>query len=208
MNLPQYALPDWLNVSRETSERLHQFCALVLHWNKAVNLISKSSVAQVWERHLLDSAQAYELAPTNSKTWDDLGSGGGFPGLVIAIMAKEKNPALEVVLIESDARKSVFLTEASRALHLNTHVLNARIEEVSPLNSDVVSARALAPLNSLCGLASRHLRPEGTALFLKGGAYGAEIAEARLQWNFKIDVRVSKTDAQSAVLVMKGITHV
>ena len=130
------------NVSRETLDRLLTFQSLVRKWNPAINLVSRADLSDLWGRHILDSVQIFDLLPPNASIWCDFGSGGGFPGLVVAILAKEKAPALKTVLIESDKRKSVFLRQVVNDLGLNAKVLSERIDEASPQSADVVSARA------------------------------------------------------------------
>ena len=201
-------LPEWLNVSRETEQRLGDLCDLVVRWNKAINLISKASADQIWDRHMLDSAQTFGLAPPNARRWADLGSGGGFPGLVVAILALEQRPDLDLVLVESDIRKCVFLREAIRELKLGATVLAQRVEDLAPLQADVVSARALAPLSVLCAYAHRHLTPSGTALFLKGATSASELAEAAKTWSFAVSEQASKTDPSATVLIMRSFHHV
>lgn len=201
-------LPDWLSVSRETEQRLGGLCDLVVRWNKAINLVSKASAGQIWDRHVLDSAQTFSLAPPGARRWADLGSGAGFPGLVIAILALELQPDLDLVLVESDIRKCVYLKEAIRELKINATVLSQRIEDLASLQADVVSARALAPLGVLCEYAHQHLTPSGTALFLKGATSAAELAEARKSWAFDVSEQPSKTDPAAAVLVMRSFQHV
>ena len=203
-----FTCPDWLDVSRETFERLQSFVALVEKWNPAINLISKSGIPLLWQRHVLDSAQLFDFASQNTKTWCDLGSGGGFPGIVIAILAQEKLPELRLTLVESDRRKSVFLTEAARQLGLNLAVATCRIEDLAPQAADIVSARALAPLDVLCGYAARHLNALGTAIFPKGAAAADEIRDAKKSWVFDLTEMRSRTDANAAVLVLKGLRHV
>lgn len=200
--------PDWLNVSRETLDDLHAFCRLVEKWNPAINLVSKAGLAGLWDRHVLDSAQIFRLAPPEAKLWCDLGSGGGFPGLVIAVMAKHELPNLQVVLVESDRRKAVFLSEVARLMKLPVRVRTERIENLEPQNADILSARALAPLAALCCFASRHLKPDGTAIFPKGANATEEIREAHQSWTFDLTRHTSRTEAGASVLLLKGIHHV
>lgn len=202
------ALPDWLAVSRETSERMEAFVALLLHWNQTINLISKGSAADLWPRHVLDSAQLMPHIPDAARALADFGSGGGFPGIILAIIAAEQRPQMRMTLIESDLRKAVFLTEACRKLGLTVTVLRERVESLPALQADVITARALAPLATLCAYAHRHLAPGGTALFLKGNSHPAEIAAARQSWSFDLTVHESRTEAGTAVLALKGIAHV
>lgn len=199
--------PDWLNVSRETLDRLKTLCDLVRRWNPAINLVAKSTIDDIWNRHLLDSAQMFEFSPADAKTWLDLGSGAGFPGLVMAILALEHRPHLCVTLVESDRRKSVFLSEAIRQMGLPAKVLTQRIEDVTPQAADVVSARALSSLATLCAHAQRHLDRNGIGLFPKGVNAEAEIEEARRSWRFDISAHPSRTDRSAAILVLKDIRN-
>ena len=201
-------LPDWLNVSRETLEDMRGFCRLVEKWNPAINLVSKAGSAGLWKRHILDSAQMFLIAPREASLWCDIGSGGGFPGLVIAIMAKHQAPNLEVALVESDRRKSVFLSEVARLLKLRVRVHAKRIEDLQPQNADILSARALAPLTGLCGFASRHMRPDGVAIFPKGICAEKEIQEARQSWAFDLTQHRSQTESDATVLMLRGIHNV
>lgn len=188
------------NVSRETLQRLDSYAALLKKWNPAINLVAGSTLGDLWSRHMLDSAQLVDLAPESARIWTDLGSGGGFPGLVVAILAAEKRPALEVALIESDLRKATFLRTVARETGLTVRVIPSRIEEAAPMGADVVSARALASLEKLLPLAERHLASGGIALFQKGATHRAEVAEALARWRFTVHNHASQTDPQAVVL--------
>ena len=205
--MPLDEMPDWLNVSRETEEKMRGLCDLVKKWNPAVNLVAKSTIADLWQRHLLDSAQLYTYCPQDVRSWLDLGSGAGFPGLVIAILAEKQRPEMTVTLVESDRRKAVFLTEAARTLNLRAKVICERVESVQPQAANVVSARALASLTALCEHAARHLGPDGLCLFPKGAAAAVEIAEARRVWHFKVETHGSRTDTNASILALKEIRH-
>ena len=172
------------DVSRETLGRLETYQVLLARWNPRINLVARSTVDSVWDRHFTDSAQLFALRPADARVWADLGSGGGFPGLVIAILAAEAARALRVTLVESDQRKCAFLSTVLRETGVAATVLARRIESVPPLGADVVSARALAPLETLIGYAQRHLAPGGRALFLKGESLSAELDIARRSWRF------------------------
>ena len=198
-------LPDWLNVSRETLERLGELESLVVKWTVAVNLISKSSVPEIWPRHILDSAQISVLSDPTQGAWVDLGSGAGFPALVLAIIAKERSGDATFTLIESDSRKAAFLMQAVRAMDLSANVIVKRIDEVPPLNADILTARALAPLDSLLDHAARHLRPTGRAFFPKGASFQDEVNTARQRWKFRCTAHKSLTDPLSAILEVDGI---
>lgn len=195
-------------LSLETKERLQAFEGLVRKWNPTINLVSKESLAHLRARHILDSAQIFALSPVQSGIWCDLGSGGGFPGLVVAILASERAPGLEMKLVESDHRKSTFLREAARQLGLSVTVISERIESVPPLAAAVLSARALGPLPVLCQFAERHLAPSGVALFAKGARFESEVAEARKRWTFDLNVHQSKTNDDAAILEIRNIAHV
>jgi 16S rRNA (guanine527-N7)-methyltransferase len=194
-----------LDVSRETLAALQQFEQLVRRWTPAINLVSKSTLAGLWSRHILDSAQIFSLCPPSATTWADLGSGGGFPGIVVAILAKQLKPDLRVTLVESDLRKATFLRQAAQALSLPVPVHSARIESLDSLQADVVSARALAPLPDLLAHADRHLAAGGVAIFPKGARFAEELAEARKSWGFEVDMQQSHSDSAAAMLVIRNI---
>jgi len=197
-----------LDVSRETMERLRAYEALLKKWNPAINLVAKSTLDQAWTRHFLDSAQVFGLAPKGARHWADLGSGGGFPGMVIAILAAERAPDMAVTLVESDQRKATFLQSVAREVGVDASVIAERIEVVPPLGAGVLSARALAPLTALLGFAERHLAEGGAALFQKGAQHDAEIAEALASWRFKVQKTPSKTDTNAVTLSIGGLARV
>jgi 16S rRNA (guanine527-N7)-methyltransferase len=192
-------IPSWLNVSRETIDKLDHYATEVLRWNHAINLVSKTSVAGIWQRHILDSAQLFSLAESSGK-WADLGAGGGFPGLVLAIMG-----APHMVLVESDQRKATFLREISRQLSLTTTVLAKRIDAVEPLAAETVSARALASLTDLLGHVTPHLAANGRAVFPKGRGFEEELKLAQTEWAFEVTKIPSRTDPEAAILMIEHI---
>ncbi|WP_126975243.1 16S rRNA (guanine(527)-N(7))-methyltransferase RsmG [Frigidibacter oleivorans] len=196
------------DVSRETRDRLETYESLLRKWNPAINLVAKSTLGDLWTRHFRDSAQLFDLCPAGATRWADLGSGGGFPGLVVAILAAERAPGLAVTLVESDVRKAAFLSTVARETGLNVRVLADRIEAVAPLSADVLSARALAPLPQLLAFAERHLAPGGRALLPKGANHAAEIAEALASWRFDLQKHPSQTDSQAVILEVTGVAHV
>ncbi len=196
-----------LNVSRETSDKLQAFCDLVRKWTAKINLISKHTEQDIWERHVVDSAQLFDLVPSEGH-WVDLGSGGGFPGIVVAILSQGRGSGQKFTLVESDIRKTVFLKTAIREFELNATVLTERIEDVEPLDADVLSARALADLGILLGYAERHLGSKGTALFLKGEKWQKEHAAAGSGWSYALEPITSKTDPKAAILRIKDIARV
>ncbi|NBE07312.1 16S rRNA (guanine(527)-N(7))-methyltransferase RsmG [Paragemmobacter ruber] len=200
------SLPE--GVSRETLDRLQRLTELLAKWNPAINLVSRSTVDQAWDRHILDSAQIFGLAPPVATSWVDMGSGGGFPGLVIACLAAELRPQMTVTLIESDQRKATFLRQAAHDLGLTIQIYAQRIETCEPQNASVLSARALAALPLLLGFTRRHLSTDGIALFPKGASWRAEVEQARKDWQFTLTSHPSATDPQGAILAVKAVSHV
>ncbi|GGA99599.1 ribosomal RNA small subunit methyltransferase G [Allosediminivita pacifica] len=163
-------------------------------------------MGEVESRHIADSVQLFGIAPEVTK-WVDLGSGGGFPGLVIAVLAAELRPEMSVVMVESDTRKCVFLRTALRELGVEGQVMQSRIEALSPLDADLVSARALAPLPKLLGYAKRHMAIDAMALFPKGSNWQSELSEARKSWHFDLETHTSVVDPSSVILEVRELSN-
>lgn len=201
---------DWFcenfSVSRETLDRLNAYEALLRKWTPRINLVAASTLDDLWTRHFSDSAQVLALSPGTGH-WVDLGSGGGFPGLVVATMERN-NPSLQVTLVESDQRKATFLRAVIRELDLNADVLARRIEDLESLNADILSARALAPLSELLQFTERHRKPGGLSVFLKGENVAEEIAVALERWRFHCEKHSSITDAKSSILCIGDLQRV
>ncbi len=197
-----------LDVSRETMADLEAYAALVTKWTPAINLIARSSVADLWDRHITDSAQLYRHVPQSYQKWTDIGSGGGFPGIVMAIIAKTTQPDAQFVLIESDQRKATFLRTVTRELSLSVEVIADRIENVPPQTADVVSARALTALSGLIPLTKRHLSPNGVALLHKGRQSQQEVAEAQKNWSFDLEDYPSFTDPEARIIALRRIESI
>ena len=195
-----------LNVSRETYDALKAYQRLLEKWTTRINLISKSTREDVWARHICDSAQVLALASKHTAHWVDIGSGGGLPGLVVAILAQELNPKLRVTLIESDQRKAVFLRTVVRELQLNATVQAKRIEAVGPLKADVISARALADLNDLLRLTHPFMTQNTQCLFMKGKNWSKEVKEAEKSWQFQAERFISKTNPEAVILSVRNVT--
>ena len=192
-------------VSPETEARLDRFVALLLEWG-IVNLVASASIPRLWTRHIADSLQLLPLAP-QAKTWVDLGSGGGFPGLVVACALAEQ-PGARIHLVESHSRKAAFLREAARIIALPAMVHNERIERFvtrwdQPV--DVVTARALAPLPRLIDYAAPLLQKGAQGLFLKGLDVEAELIEATRSWNITADLIPSVTDPTGRIVVIRAL---
>lgn len=197
-----------VDVSRETEARLGQLVELVRKWTAHINLVSAKSLSEIWDRHVLDSLQLFKFLPGGTRHWADLGSGGGFPGLAICIVAKEHMPMMKVTLVESDLRKATFLRTVVRELDLSAVVKAVRIEAAEPLMADVLSARALGPLNQLLTFSERHLAEAGICLFPKGRQVKQEIDAARLNWHFELTSYPSTTDPEAQILRVENIRHV
>lgn len=205
MNDEADCILDTLNVSRETSDRLRLLADLLCKWNPRINLVSKSTLNTLWTRHILDSAQIFDLVTHPVGYWVDIGSGGGFPGLVVAILAAEKDPGQKTTLIESDQRKCAFLRTVLRETGVNGTVLTKRIEQAPAQNADVLSARALADLTQLCEFSERHLQRNGTALFPKGVTWEKELRVAGESWSFSHEVITSKSEPEAVILKLGDI---
>lgn len=197
------------HVSRETITRLQTYEALLRKWQASINLVAPSTLPDVWSRHFWDSAQLAALAP-NATSWLDLGSGAGFPGLVIAILLANR-PSFTIHLVESDQRKSIFLREVIRATGAPAIVHTVRIEQFAwpdgePL-PDVISARALASLPKLLGWASSFWGKATIGLFLKGQGASAELTESAKDWIFESEAIASQSDPSGTVLKLWGLRH-
>ena len=211
-------------VSRETVARLETYETLLRQWQKAVNLVAARTLEAVWQRHFADSAQLVALAPA-ARSWVDLGSGAGFPGLVVAILLAEGTPARvptplpcpgepvgarpvprsgRVTLIESDTRKAAFLGAVARETVIVVDILSTRIETCATQSRvaapDVVTARALAPLDKLLSLAAPFLRSRTVGLFLKGREAAKEVEAARQTWTFTSELIPSSTEAEAHIV--------
>lgn len=190
-------------VSRETVDRLEALVALVLKWSRSMNLVSAADRSIVWDRHVQDSLRLLPLIEPGVDRAIDLGSGAGFPGLVLAIAS-----GLHVDLVESNQRKAAFLLEARRITDAPVTVHCTRIEALQIERASLVTARALAPLPTLLKYTAPLLLPGGTALFLKGSGVGAEIIAARQSWRMSLACVAAPQTAGSTILVVKDLAHV
>lgn len=191
-----------IGVSRETLDRLRAYADLLVKWQARINLIGPETIPNLWLRHFLDSAQVFPLLPQDTHRLVDMGSGAGFPGLVLAIMGVP-----DVHLIESDQRKGAFLREAARITGTTITLHTARIEKLPPLGADVVTARALASLEKLLIWAEPHLAPHGQCLFLKGRGCEDELTIASKEWNITFERFPSLSDPLGTVLHLKEVSR-
>jgi 16S rRNA (guanine527-N7)-methyltransferase len=192
-------------VTRETHSLVNTYVELLREWNERLNLVSDTSLADVWRRHMWDSAQLIPMIPRGTKTIVDLGSGAGFPGLVLAILLKDQ-PGLTVHLVESIQKKCRFLEAVIEATGAPAEVHNARAEDLENLKADVVTARAVAPLNLLFRLAHPFFHPRTTGLFLKGRALNDELTAATKSWHLTATPIPSRSDPSGFVLRVTGLT--
>lgn len=185
------------NVSRETLAKLKVYAGLLEDWNARHNLVSESSLPDLWQRHILDSAQLVPLIPDGAKTLADLGSGAGFPGLVLAVLLAGR---VNVSLFEATKKKCEFLQAVATRLALDVAIRNERMEAAKPEAFDVVTARACAPLTKLLGYAQYFAGKSTVCLFLKGQSVDAELTEAGKFWRMKTIKHPSQTHEKSAIL--------
>ncbi len=200
--LDQNGFAALTEVSRETMARLDAYAALLLDWSSRINLVGHSTLPDLWRRHFLDSVQLLRLIPAGTRSLVDLGSGAGFPGLVLAILGV---PGVE--LIEADRRKASFLREAARVARAEVTLRTCRIEAVGPHTADVVTARGCAPLCRLLGLAEPFIGPQTTCLFLKGAQAEEELTTAGKAWTMTVSRYRSRSDPGGTVLSLQQVVR-
>ncbi len=177
------------------------YAALLRKWQAKINLVGPATLPHLWTRHMLDSAQLFTLIPPGARVVD-LGSGAGFPGLVLAIMGAG---TAQYHLVESDQRKAAFLREVNRETQAGAIIHSARIEMIAPLEADVVTSRALAPLNKLLFLADHHLLSTGKGIYPKGRRWVEELTAAQKDWTMALETHPSQSDASGRILELSEI---
>lgn len=207
LNTPA-ALQARFDVTEDTLRKLETYEALLQRWQKTINLVAPSTLTETWHRHFADSAQLWAHRPPGAKLWLDLGSGAGFPGLVLAIMASETGGSRHV-LVESDSRKAAFLREVARETAVPVDILCTRIENpethAKVSVADCVSARALAPLSRLVEIAAPFFGSSTLGMFLKGRDAAAEVEKAARDWQFASELVPSLTDEDGRVVLLKAL---
>ena len=206
---PQFGPSDLqaaLNVSRETLARLKAYAATLAEWNARHNLVSRQSLDDVWLRHIYDSAQLYPLIPPEAESLVDLGSGAGFPGLVLAILLADR-PAFRTVLYEATRKKCEFLALVAARTGVQAEIRNERIEDAQPEPFDVVTARAVAPLAKLLAYAQPFQSPRTLNLFLKGQSVGAELTLAHKSWRMRVARHPSRSHPSGLILAIRELRH-
>jgi 16S rRNA (guanine527-N7)-methyltransferase len=193
-------------VSRETLGRLRVYLRLLKKWQATINLVGRRSLEDAWRRHMLDSAQLARYIPPRgaggAPVIVDIGSGGGFPGLVLAIMG-----AGVVHLVESNRRKCAFLATVARETNTEVTIQPLRVESLTPFAADIVTARSLAPLDQLLAFAEPLVGGEGECLFLKGKKGDEELTEAAKKWNMRVERFASDSDSSGVVLRLRQISR-
>ena len=203
------ATPDWLrrSVSRETLNDLNAFADLIRKWNRTINLVSPHDMAVLYQRHIWDSANLLHHI-TAPKLWLDVGSGGGFPGIVVAIFYKADHSVTRVVLVESDKRKAAFLRVVATELVLNIEIVNERVENAANISPDVISARAFRPLAAILH-SCHHLSVDKTTWLLpKGTQWRQEVRTASADWAFDLTAHESPTNISAAVLELHNVRRI
>ena len=203
---PEDAFLSATNVSRETFSKYKQWHKLLLKWNAKINLVAKSTLPEFWTRHALDSWQITPYIRENDKVCLDFGSGGGFPGLSIAIAQNGKAGA-RVILTESAGKKASFLKTVSRELDLPTEIHSGRIESLEPISADMITARAFAPLNRLLTYSEPFLASHTQLVLLKGAAVDEELEIAGAQWTFDCETVKSLSDEGGCILRIKNVSR-
>ncbi len=183
---------------------LRIYVDLLSKWQKRINLVSTPSLPDVWNRHVLDSLQLYPLIPKSAKSLIDMGSGAGFPGLIIAMMSK-RHGGPKVHLVEADSRKCAFLAEVNNRTSAGATIHDRRLESITDMGADVVTARALAPLRKLLKMAVRFETGTTTYVFLKGEKARDELTEAGKEWTMQVEETSSQTLATATILTLKGV---
>lgn len=190
------------DVSRETLTKYQTYADQLVRWQRAVNLVSPSTLPDLWVRHMIDSAQILKYMPKDAKTVVDLGSGGGFPAMVLAITGR-----FAVHCIESDRKKIEFLRTVSRETGTKIDLHCCRIENAPQISADVITSRALASLDKLVTFAQPFSHEKTVALFLKGEKFSEEIACTKQQWDIKLSTYTSITDSNGAIIKVEGLKN-
>lgn len=197
---------DTYNVSRETFDKLKHYQSMLIEWQSKFNLVSSSTLDDAWNRHFLDSVQLFQYIPNQAKVLYDFGSGAGFPGMVLAIMANEKMPDLQVSLIESTTKKTLYLNAVKSETNTNVTILNDRIENLQLPKADVITSRAMASLTELLGYAYKFCKKESVCIFPKGKKYAEELSEAHKRWKFKCQIVASTQSDEGKILIITNLS--
>ena len=196
------------NVSRETFNRLKIYEASLKEWQNKFNLVSNKSLEDAWNRHFLDSAQLIKYIPENAKKLYDLGSGAGFPGMVLAVIAAEKMPNLKVSLIESIKKKTLYLNTVQKLCNVKVSIINDRIENLSLKDADVITSRAMCNLADLLKYSYKLANKNTIMIFPKGKTYQEEIERAQKAWKFNCQIEANEVSAEGVILVISNLSPI
>ena len=194
------------NVSRETLKKLSRFIDILKAWQAKMNLVSNNSLGEIWTRHVADSFQLYQYLNSDAKTVYDIGSGAGFPAIVLAIASLVDNRPTNFTLIESITKKTLYLNDVKNALDLkNVQILNARSENLKLPAADFITARAVANLNKLFGLSYPLINKNTVLIFPKGKSFAQELADAEKNWLFDVDIKANEIEQEGVVLIISNL---
>jgi 16S rRNA (guanine527-N7)-methyltransferase len=207
MDAEKEAFLDAFPVSYETRDNLLYYEKMLIEWNEKFNLIAPSTIEHIWSRHFLDSAQLMPFIPNHAKTLADMGAGAGFPGLVLAIMAKETQRDLHIIEIESTGKKADFLQAVTDQLKLNVTIRRSRIEDIRDIKADIITARALKALPDLLKYANYLLNKDTLCVFLKGKTVAEELTQASKYWTFTSEIHPSRSDDSGSVLILTHLRY-
>ncbi|MBQ8436365.1 MAG: 16S rRNA (guanine(527)-N(7))-methyltransferase RsmG [Alphaproteobacteria bacterium] len=195
------------NVSRETIELLKAYEASLNEWQQRMNLVSKNSLSDAWNRHFRDSMQLFDLLPQNAEIVYDFGSGAGFPGMVLAIVAKEKTPYLKFKLVESIKKKTMYLKHVGEITCANVEIINERIENIKPETADAITSRAMCSLPDLLKYSKPFCNKNTKLIFLKGRSYLEEVKAAQREWIFQLEVLPNQESEDGVILIITKLRH-
>ncbi len=198
-------ISDIYNVSRETFSKLEVYHSSLLEWQNKFNLVSKNSLDDAWNRHFIDSIQLVEYIPDDAKSLIDMGSGAGFPGMVLAILLNERTPYLKVTLVESITKKTLYLNHVKETASVKVEIINGRVEQIKNRKFDVVTSRAMTSLIDLLDYAYPFLNKKGVCVFPKGKSWNEEVNIAKNKWNFNFEVFDSKTSEEGKIILIRNL---
>ena len=194
------------NVSRETFQKLKTYESSLFEWQNKFNLVSKKSLENAWQRHFLDSAQLIKYIPESSKVLYDFGSGAGFPGMVLAILANDKTPYLKITLIESIKKKTLYLNAVKSLCGVNVEIINDRIENLNLPKADVITSRAMCNLSDLLQYAYKMSNKKTLMIFPKGKSYKEELATASKKWKFNLTIEKNEVSEEGVILLITNLS--
>ncbi len=195
------------SVSRETIELLKSYEASLCEWQQKMNLVSKNSLQNAWQRHFEDSMQLFSLLPQDAEIIYDFGSGAGFPGMVLAVIAKEKTPYLKFKLVESIRKKTLYLKRVQEITGANVEIINERIEKIKPEIADAIISRAMSSLPDLLRYSKPFCDKHTKLIFLKGRSYQEELKIAQKEWNFQLEVLPNQESEDGVILIITKLRH-